>query len=111
MGGGPVKVDGGMTEEQYRQLQLEEQQFQAKLEDEKYERAMEYEENQREYEQAREEKLSAQKGAEELAIQQGEMAIQGEISAMDDEEEDADNMSGGFAEALAKNTSINPRPE
>jgi len=112
MGGGPVKVDGGMTEEQYRQLQLEEQQFQARLEDEKYERAMEYEASQREYEEAREEKLAAQKGAEELAIQQGELAIQGEITAQDEEEEEVDNMTaGGFAEALAKNTSINPRPE
>ena len=110
--GSAPKIDGGMTEEQYRQLQLEEQQFQAKLEDEKYNRAMEYEESQREYESAREEKLAAQKGAEELAIQQGELAIQGEITAQDEEEEEADNMgAGGFAEALAKNNTINPRPE
>lgn len=111
MGGGPVAVDGGMTEDQYRQLQLEEQQFQARLEDQKYERAMEYEAKQREYEEAREEKLAAQKGAEELAIEQGELAIQGELDAQASEEEDEDNMGVSFAEALAKNPAINPRPE
>lgn len=112
MGGGAPVVDGGMTEDQYRQLQLEEQQFQARLEDEKYERAMEYEANQREYEEAREEKLSAQKGAEELALEQGELAIQGEITAQAEDEEEDDNMMGSFAEALAKNPNVsNPRPE
>ena len=50
MGGGPVQVDGGMTEAQYAQLQSEERMFQSQLEDKKYARAMEYEKDQRENE-------------------------------------------------------------
>ena len=60
---------------------------------------------------AKEEKMEAQKRAEELAIEQGELAIQGEITAQDEEEEDMSNMGGEFMDALAQNNSINPRPE
>ena len=109
--GPDVKIDGGMTEDQYRQLQSEERVWQEQLEDKKYERAMEYEQEQREYEEANKEKLAAQKNAEELAIEQGEKAIQGEITAQDEEEDDESNMGMDFASALASNPSINPRPE
>ena len=110
MGGSPV-IDGGMTEDQYRQLQTEEREWQSELEEKKYERAMEYEAEQREYTEAKEEKLEAQKRAEELAIEQGELAIQGEITAQDEDEDEMSNMGGEFMDALAKNNSINPRPE
>ena len=110
MGGTPV-IDGGMTEEEYRQLQMEEREWQAELEEKKYERAQQYEAEQREYEDAKAEKLEAQKRAEELAIEQGELAIQGEITAQDEDEEEMSNMGGEFMEALAQNNTINPRPE
>ncbi len=110
MGGAPT-VDGGMTEDEYRQLQQEEREWQSELESEKYDRAMEYEKEQREYESARGEELEAQKRAEELAIEQGEMAIQGEITAQDEEDEEDSNMGGEFFDALASNTTMNPRPE
>lgn len=110
MGGAPT-IDGGMTEEQYRQLQSEEREWQSELEAEKYERAMAHEKEQREYEEAQAEKLESQKNAEELALEQGELAIQGEIAAQDEEEEEDSNMGGEFMDALAKNNTINPRPE
>ena len=110
MGGAPT-IDGGMTQEEYRQLQSEERQWQSELEDKKYERALEMEQKQREYEDAKSEKMEAQKRAEELAIEQGEKAIQGEITAQSKSEEDDDNMGADFFDALAKNTTINPRPE
>ena len=110
MGGAPT-IDGGMTEDQYRQLQSEEREWQGELEAQKYERAMEHEKEQREFELAQAEKLETQKNAEELALEAGETAIQGEITAQDEEEEEEGNMGGEFMDALAKNTTMNPRPE
>lgn len=110
MGGAPT-IDGGMTQDEYRQLQSEERAWQSELEAEKYDRAMEHEAEQREFEEAQAEKLAAQKGAEELALEKGELAIQGEITAQDEEEEEDNIMGGEFMDALAKNNTINPRPE
>ena len=110
MGGTPM-VDGGMTEEQYKRLQMDEKAWQAELEDKKYERAMAMEQEQREYEDARTEQMAAQKGAEELALEQGELAIQGEVLAQDEEEDEENNMGAEFYDALAANTTMNPRPE
>ena len=109
--GPDVKIDGGMSADEYKQLQSEERAWQEQLEDKKYERAMAYEQDQREYEEANKEKLSAQKNAEELAIEQGERAIQGEISAQDEDEDDESNMGMNFFETLATNPRLNPRPE
>lgn len=110
MGGAPT-IDGGMTEDQYRQLQSEEREWQGQLEETKYARAMEYEQRQREYEESKKEQLGAQKNAEELALEQGELAIQGEITSQDEDEDEEGNMGGEFMDALAKNNTINPRPE
>lgn len=108
MGGGSPTIDGGMTQAEYRQLQQEEREWQEALEDKKYQRAVQYEMEQREYEQSREEQLEAQKRAEELALEQGEMAIQGEILAQDEDEDEESNMGGEFMEALATNNSMRP---
>ena len=111
MGGPDIKVDGGMTEDQYAQLQSEERQWQSDLEDKKYARAMEYEKEKRDYDQAMLEKMEAQKGAEELAVEAGELAIQGEITAQDEDEEEGSNMDTDFYDSLAMNETMNPRPE
>ncbi len=111
MGSSPT-VDGGMTEEQYAQLQQEEREWQAEMEAEKYDQAMQYEQEQREYEQGQKEALEAQKNAEELAIEQGELAIQSEVTAQGEAEEDEDNMDASFYDSLANNSSMNEtRPE
>tara|TARA_B110000211_G_scaffold225139_1_gene276962 strand:+ start:1437 stop:1772 length:336 start_codon:yes stop_codon:yes gene_type:complete len=111
MGSAP-SVDGGMTEEQYERLQMEEREWQAEMEAEKYAQAMAYEKETREYEQSQKEQLEAQKNAEGLALEQGELAIQNEVTAQADEEEDDSNMDGSFYDALANNSSMNEeRPE
>lgn len=87
MGAGP-SIDGGMTEEQYSKLQMEERQFQASLEKEAYARAEESEAKRLSMEEANKEKLAAQEDAEKNAIQQSELALQGELADMDDDDDD-----------------------
>ena len=113
MGSTPT-VDGGMTEEQYRKLQLEERQFQAELEEQAFARAEESEARRLETEQANKERLAAQENAEKAAIQQSELQLQGEIAGLDEEERE-DNMGaidfyGALSEGQSKTTD-NARPE
>lgn len=110
MGGAPT-VDGGMSEEQYAKLQMEEREWQAQMEAEKYDKAMAYEKEQRDYEEGQKESLEAQKNAEALALEQGELAIQGEVKAQEELDEDDDNMDGSFYDALANNSALDARPE
>jgi hypothetical protein len=111
MGGTPT-VDGGMTEAQYAGLQQEEREWQAEMEADKYDQAMAYEKEQRDYDASQKESLEAQKNAEELAIEQGELAIQSEVKAQVDAEDDEDNMDADFYDSLANNSSMNEdRPE
>ena len=72
-GSGPV-IDGGMTEEQYRKLQMEERQFQKQMEEEAFARAEEAEAKRMEMEQANVDRLRAQEDAEARAVQQSELS-------------------------------------
>jgi len=111
MGSSPT-VDGGMSEEQYAKLQQEEREWQADMEAEKYNQAMAYEKEQREYETSQKDALDAQKNAEQLALEQGELALQSEVTAQGDADEDEDNMDASFYDSLANNASMNEaRPE
>ena len=111
MGAAP-SIDGGMTEQQYRELQMEERKFQKELEDEAYARAQESEAKRLEMEEANKAKLAAQEDAEKLAVQQSEMSLQGEIKSLE-EDEASDNMGAiDFYGALSQGTSTDAnRPE
>lgn len=110
---GAPSIDGGMTEQQYRTLQMEEREFQKELEDDAYARAQESEARRIEMEEANKAQLAAQEDAEKLATQQSEMALQSELKQLD-EEEAPDNMGAiDFYGALSQGTSTgtSDRPE
>lgn len=111
MGAAP-SIDGGMTEAQYKSLQMEERQFQAKLEEDAYARAEESEAKRVEMEEANQQRLASQEDAEKLAVQQSEMALQGEVSKLDEEEAQGNMGAIDFYGALSKGqSSETPRPE
>lgn len=87
MGAAP-SIDGGMTEAEYKKLQMEEREFQAGLEKEAYARAEESEAKRLSMEETNKEQLAAQEDAEKNAIQQSELALQGELADMDDDDDD-----------------------
>ena len=103
-GSGPV-IDGGMTEEQYRKLQMEERQFQKQMEEEAFARAEEAELKRMEMEQANVDRLRAQEDAEARAVQQSELSLQGEVDRLEEDDDD-DNMGAvDFYGALSQGQS------
>lgn len=111
MGASAPQVDGGMTEEQYKRLQMDDRKWQAELEDQKYERAQEAEQRRLDMEEANEQKLASVANAEELAIQQAEQTLSNEIDAQLEEDED-DNMGAiDFYGSLSQGQSTSDRPE
>lgn len=103
-GSGPV-IDGGMTEEQYRKLQMEERQFQKQMEEEAFARAEEAETKRMEMEQANVDRLRAQEDAEARAVQQSELSLQGEVDRLEEDDDD-DNMGAvDFYGALSQGQS------
>lgn len=108
------KVDGGMTEEQYKRLQMDERKFQAELEERKFNRAQDAEAKRLEQEKANEERLESIKNAEERAIDQAEMNLSQEIDAQAQakKDDDDDNMGAiDFYGSLSKGQELSSRPE
>tara|TARA_Y100001938_G_C8093432_1_gene436593 strand:+ start:1755 stop:2249 length:495 start_codon:yes stop_codon:yes gene_type:complete len=104
MGGGPT-IEGGMTEEQYRQLQLDERAFMAEQEERQMALMHEMEDKRVARAKAEMQKQERLRSKEEEALSDLERAVTDEISALDaaGKGEDKDIVMDFFG-SLAKNT-------
>ena len=82
MGGGPT-IEGGMTEEQYRQLQLDERAFMAEQEERQMALMHEMEDKRVARAKAEMQKQERLRSKEEEALSDLERAVTDEISALD----------------------------
>lgn len=102
MGGGPT-VSGGMTEEQYRKLQMEERAFMAQQEERQMQLMGEMEEKRIQREQAEMQKQERLRTAEEEALGRLEEGITEEVTGLKAEEEEEDkDIVMDFYGSLAK---------
>lgn len=103
MGGGPT-VSGGMSEAQYKQIQMEERQFMAQQEERQMKLMNEQEEKRALREQAEIQRQEGLRSKEEEALSKLEEGIAGEIEGLDeaDKEEDKDIVMD-FYGSLAQN--------
>lgn len=113
MGGGAPSVAGGMTEMQYRQLQMEERAFMAQQEERQMQLMNEMEEKRLEREQAEMQKQERLRTAEEEALGRLEEGITEEVTGLKTSEEDEDkDIVMDFYGSLAKGSdSTKGRPE
>jgi len=104
MGGAPT-VDGGMTEEQYRKLQMEERQFMSEQEERQMMLMNEMEDKRVQREQAEKKRQERLRSKEEEALTDLENTISDEVKGLDEvaKGEDKDIVMD-FYGSLAKNT-------
>lgn len=104
MGGGPT-VEGGMTEQQYRKLQMEERQFMSEQEEKQLALMGEMEDKRVQREQAEIKKQERLREKEEEALTDLERAVSDEIEGLTDSDKDEDkDIVMDFFGSLAKNT-------
>tara|TARA_R110002012_G_scaffold175938_1_gene340783 strand:+ start:1838 stop:2260 length:423 start_codon:yes stop_codon:yes gene_type:complete len=104
MGGSP-SIDGGMTEEQYRQLQLDERAFMADQEERQMMLMNEMEDKRTQREQAEMKRQERMRSKEEEALSDLESSITDEVKGLDEagKSEDKDIVMD-FYGSLAKNS-------
>ena len=104
MGGAPT-IDGGMTEEQYRKLQMEERQFMSEQEERQMMLMNEMEDKRVQREQAEKKRQERLRSKEEEALTDLENTIGNEVKGLDEvaKGEDKDIVMD-FYGSLAKNT-------
>lgn len=105
MGGSAPTIDGGMSEEQYRKLQMEEREFMAQQEERQMQLMNEQEDKRVRREAAELQRQERLRGKEEEALSEMERQIseQTEGFTLQDEEEDADVVMD-FYGSLADNS-------
>jgi len=117
MGGSGPTIDGGMTEEQYKKLQLDERKFMSEQEDKQMARMEEMEDKRvqrEENEMLRQERVRER---ENEALEEMENKLSSNIDAMVDAEDEEDkDISIDFYSSLAKgntrsNTAKGARPQ
>lgn len=89
MGGGPT-ISGGMTEEQYKKLQMEERAYMAQQEERQMQLMNEMEEKRVQREQAEIQKQERMRTAEEEALGRLEEGITEEVTGLKTAEEEED---------------------
>ena len=107
-------VDGGMTETQYKRLQMDERKWQAELEEQKYARSQEAEAKRLEMEKANEQKLQATANQEQNMLDAAQQNLSEEIDAQAfaQKEEDDDAVTLDFYGALNSGQELTrDRPE
>lgn len=104
MGGGAPSISGGMSEDQYRRLQMEERAFMAQQEERQMKLMNEMEDKRVQREKAEIQKQERLRTAEEEALGRLEEGITEEITGLkaDEEEEDKDIVMD-FYGSLAQN--------
>ena len=116
MGGGPT-IAGGMSEEQYRKLQMEEREYMAQQEERQMQLMNEQEEKRLQREQAEMRKQEKQRTAEEEALSRLEAGINEEVTGLKDAELEEDkDIVMDFYGSLAKGqkgqgNTVGGRPE
>jgi hypothetical protein len=104
MGAGPT-IDGGMTQAEYRELQMEERQFMSQQEEKQMALMQEMEEKRLQREQAEAAKQTRLREKEEEALGALEQAVTEEVDALDKADKDEDkDLVMDFYGSLAKNT-------
>ena len=112
MGGGAPQVSGGMTEEQYRKLQMEERAFMAQQEERQMQLMNEMEQKRVEREQAEMQKQERLRSQEEEALGKLEAGITEEVTGLKADEEEMDkDIVMDFYGSLAKGQDKKGRPE
>lgn len=103
MGGGAPSIAGGMTEEQYRKLQMEERAFMAQQEERQMQLMNEMEDKRIEREKAEMQKQERLRASEEEALAQLEEGISEEVTGLKTAEEEMDkDIVMDFYGSLAK---------
>jgi len=103
MGGGGPTIAGGMTEEQYRSLQMEERAFMAQQEERQMKLMNEMEEKRLAREQAEMQKQERVRAQEEQALSELEAGITEEVTGLKAAEEEQDkDIVMDFYGSLAK---------
>lgn len=103
MGGSAPTIDGGMTEEQYKKLQLEERKFMAEQEDKQMARMEEMEDKRVAREQAEVNRQERVRERESEALEQMEDSLNTNIESLTDAEDDEDkDITIDFYSSLAK---------
>ena len=104
MGGGAPKISGGMTEEQYKKLQMEERAFMAEQEEKQMRLMGEMEDKRTEREQQEIKRQQGLREAEEEALSKLEGEVSSEVENLKDDEDDEDkDVVMDFYGSLAKN--------
>ena len=107
MGGGAPTIDGGMSEEQYRKLQMEEREFMAQQEERQMQLMNEQEDKRSQREAAEKQRQDRIRGKEEaLTEMERQISDQTEGFNLEADEEDKDIVMD-FYGSLAENASPN----
>tara|TARA_R100000951_G_scaffold116772_2_gene130644 strand:- start:1026 stop:1409 length:384 start_codon:yes stop_codon:yes gene_type:complete len=108
MGGGAPTIDGGMSEEQYRKLQMEEREFMAQQEERQMQLMNEQEDKRSQREAAEKQRQDRIRGKEEEALTEMERQISDQTEGfnLEADEEDKDIVMD-FYGSLAENASPN----
>ena len=115
MGGSGPTIDGGMTEEQYKKLQLDERKWMAEQEDKQMARMEEMEDKRAQREEAELQRQERVRDRETQALEAMENKLSSNIESIADAEDDEDqDIAIDFYSSLAKsgkkNNSSGSRP-
>lgn len=104
MGGGTPSISGGMSEAQYKKLQMEERAFMAEQEEKQMRLMGEMEDKRTEREQQEIKRQQGLREAEEEALSKLEDQVSSEVENLKDDEDDEDkDVVMDFYGSLAKN--------
>lgn len=107
MGGGAPSISGGMTEEQYKKLQMEERAFMAEQEEKQMRLMNEMEDKRTQREQQEIKRQQGLREAEEEALSKLEGQVSSEVENLKEDEEDEDkDVVMDFYGSLAKNQNM-----
>ena len=107
MGGGAPSISGGMTEEQYKKLQMEERAFMAEQEEKQMRLMNEMEDKRTQREQQEIKRQQGLREAEEEALSKLEGQVSSEVENLKEYEEDEDkDVVMDFYGSLAKNQNM-----